>query len=74
MACNPAIRGNELMDVLSDETGITEIEIAPNGRLYLFGASLEVLTLLQEIGLIDASARVRLANAPPSTSPESSAG
>jgi hypothetical protein len=55
---------NEVVtEVLSDETGITEVEIAPNGRLYLFGASIEILNLLREIGLADSPVNARLENA-----------
>ena len=37
----------------SESSAITEIEIAPDGRLFLFGASSGVLTLLREFGLAD---------------------
>jgi hypothetical protein len=33
----------------SDETNITEIELLPNGRICVFGTSLEVLDVLDEL-------------------------
>jgi hypothetical protein len=32
-----------------DETNVTEIELLPDGRICLFGASREVLTVLDEL-------------------------
>jgi hypothetical protein len=36
---------------LSDETLITELSIAPDGRIFVFGLSREVLDLLNDINL-----------------------
>jgi hypothetical protein len=33
----------------TDETNITEIELLPNGRICVFGTSLEVLDVLNEL-------------------------
>lgn len=44
-----------------DETSITDIEIGPDGRIYIFGASREILELLQDLGFADEHLRVRLA-------------
>jgi hypothetical protein len=33
----------------TDETNITDIELLPNGRICVFGTSLEVLDLLDEL-------------------------
>ena len=32
-----------------DETNITEIELLPDGRIYVFGTSLEVLEVLDDL-------------------------
>ncbi len=34
-----------------DEINLTELEIGPDGRIYIFGASGEILELLNKIGL-----------------------
>jgi hypothetical protein len=39
------------LSALADESAVTEIEIAADGRLFLFGASREVLELLVDVGL-----------------------
>jgi len=33
----------------SDESNLTELEIGPDGRIYVFGASSEILELLDKI-------------------------
>lgn len=50
---------------LLPETAISEIEIAPDGRLFLFGASVQLLETLQQAGLGDAALQKRLAQAGP---------
>jgi hypothetical protein len=46
----------------TDETNITEIELLPDGRICVFGTSLEVLDLLDELqGGLDEFVRRRLA-------------
>jgi hypothetical protein len=45
-----------------DETNITDIELLPNGRICVFGTSLQVLDLLDELqGGLDEKIRRRLA-------------
>ncbi|MEK6260290.1 MAG: hypothetical protein AABP62_16860 [Planctomycetota bacterium] len=46
-----------------DETAISEMTFLPDGRLCLFGASLELLELLGSLNLGDATLDVRLAAA-----------
>jgi hypothetical protein len=47
--------------IATDETNITEIELLPNGRICVFGTSLEVLDLLDELqGGLDEKVRRRL--------------
>jgi hypothetical protein len=36
-----------------DETNVTDIEICPDGRMHIFGASQEIMSLLQSIGWQD---------------------
>ena len=43
------------------ESDVTEIEIGPDGRLFLFGASREVLEVLSLTGLAPQAAGRRLA-------------
>ena len=43
-----------------DETDVTDIEICPDGRIHIFGASHEVMTLLQSLGWQDDRERRRL--------------
>ena len=43
-----------------DESSMTDIEIAPDGRVYIFGASRRVLELFREIGGNDAHLIKRL--------------
>jgi hypothetical protein len=40
------------------ESDVTDIEIAPDGRLYLFGASREVIEILADIGVAEARRRL----------------
>ncbi len=54
-SCNP----------FEEEAQVTEIEISPDGRLFLFGASTEVLKLLQACGFGNPSLDQRISNAPP---------
>ncbi|HEX4412020.1 MAG TPA: hypothetical protein VH107_00230, partial [Lacipirellulaceae bacterium] len=45
----------------ADETNITDIELLPDGRICVFGTSLEVLDLLDELqGGLDESIRRRV--------------
>ncbi len=44
-----------------EETSVTEIEIGSDGRIYIFGASREVLELMRDIGFEDEHLRTRLA-------------
>jgi len=47
------------IEILDDETSITEISFLPDGRICLFGASREVLELLVELNLADSSLNQR---------------
>ena len=51
-----------------DETNLTEITIQPDGRVYVFGASLPILQILQSLQPNDPriSAILRHANSPKS--------
>jgi hypothetical protein len=49
----------------ADESHITEIELLPDGRLCLFGATTEILRFLEELGLGDPGLRQRLMHAAP---------
>ncbi len=40
-----------------DETNVTEIEICPDGRIHVFGASQEMMAMLQSFGWQDDRAR-----------------
>jgi hypothetical protein len=42
-----------LTEELSDETLISQITIQPDGRVYVFGASREVLEVLEAVNPID---------------------
>ena len=44
----------------TDETGVTDIQLMPDGRIYLFGASEQILQLLDDLQLADAEVRSRL--------------
>ena len=44
---------------LDEETSITEITILPDGRIFVFGASREVLEVLDDLKLGDETARER---------------
>ena len=33
----------------TDETNVTELEIGPDGRIYVFGASVKVLEILESL-------------------------
>lgn len=47
--------------IASDETNITEIELLPDGRICVFGTSIEVLDVLDELqGGMDSNIRRRL--------------
>jgi hypothetical protein len=50
--------------LLPDETAITEIMIRPDGRVYVFGLSYDVLDLLSALEPHNAALRQRLAAAP----------
>lgn len=43
-----------------EETSMTDIEIGADGRIYIFGASREVLELLRDLGFEDEHLRTRL--------------
>ena len=43
-----------------DETAITDIRIAPDGRVFVFGASGQVLEMLSELGWGDDNLHARL--------------
>lgn len=44
----------------TDETNITDLEIAPDGRVFVFGASPEVLRILDNLCSKDQSLRARV--------------
>jgi hypothetical protein len=48
--------------VMTEETDVTEITIQPDGRLYVFGASRDVLEALDAINPRDARLRAVLAH------------
>jgi hypothetical protein len=54
-------RKNVVM-VDDDETSISEISIAPNGRIYVFGASYDVLQLLEGLASRDSELGMRMAH------------
>ncbi len=43
-----------------DETAITDIRIAPDGRVFVFGASGQILAMLSELGWGDDNLQARL--------------
>lgn len=43
-----------------DETATTDIEIGPDGRIYIFGASRAVLEVMHDIGVSDSHLEARL--------------
>lgn len=43
------------IEIIDDETSVTEISFLPDGRMGLFGASREVLQLLVELNLGDSA-------------------
>jgi hypothetical protein len=47
-------------NVLQDETAMTDITIGPDGRVYIFGASMPVLEVLEAAGLGGENLRRRL--------------
>lgn len=47
---------------LEPEDQITEITIGPNGQIYLFGTSMQVMELLDHAQLSDAALKRRLAH------------
>ena len=56
---DPSKEAND--DLIGGETAITEIMFLPDGRLCLFGASREMLELLDSLNLGDAALNSRLA-------------
>jgi hypothetical protein len=56
---SPAHRSDDLCD---EETSMTEITFLPDGRLCLFGASREILELMDSLQLGDTSLDSRLAS------------
>ena len=48
----------------NDETNLTELEIGPDGRVYVFGASREVLQILDALRNQDESIHRRLDRIP----------
>ena len=51
---------DRLQNVPQDETAITDITIGPDGRVYIFGASMPVLEVLEAAGLGGTILRRRL--------------
>jgi len=49
------------ISLLDDETSVTEITLLPDGRICLFGASREILNLLDKLRLTDTAFKERLA-------------
>ncbi|MBL8851317.1 MAG: hypothetical protein JNG89_16665 [Planctomycetaceae bacterium] len=43
------------------ESDVTELEIAPDGRVFIFGASRQVMSILAELGSRDAQRRTATA-------------
>ena len=43
-----------------ESANITELEVAPDGRIYVFGASPEILEILQSIGFSDGDVHRRV--------------
>ena len=43
-----------------EETSVTDIEIGADGRIYIFGASREVLELIRDLGFDDEHLRGRI--------------
>ena len=46
----------------ADESAVTDIEITPDGCIYIFGASRRVLELLRDAGIQDPSLQQRLSS------------
>ena len=44
---------NENTGLLGDETSLTEITIGPDGRVFVFGASRQVLEALNQLAFVD---------------------
>jgi hypothetical protein len=42
-----------MAELFDDETSLTEITIAPDGRLFVFGASCQVLEALNQLAFVD---------------------
>lgn len=63
MSEQPAITSVSESVHLSDETAVTDIEFTPDGRIYIFGASPQFLTLLRECGLDDPLTSSRITDA-----------
>lgn len=55
------------LEILDEETAITEITFLPDGRICLFGASHQILELLGELNLGDTPLNARLASVHAST-------
>jgi hypothetical protein len=49
-----------MTEPVDDETSISEITIAPDGRIYVFGASFEVLEAIEELASGNSEFRRRL--------------
>jgi|tagenome__1003787_1003787.scaffolds.fasta_scaffold11878922_1 hypothetical protein len=52
------------VEMYEDETDMTEITIQPDGRIYVFGASKQVLDLLAELSPTDPRLPLLLARGP----------
>ncbi len=49
-----------MADPEDDETAISEITIAPDGRIYVFGASYEVLQIIERLASDDSEVHLRM--------------
>lgn len=59
---SPASSQEKLMkECFVSDAECTDIEIAPDGRIYLFGTSTQVMELLQTCGLHDPDSIARMA-------------
>ncbi len=63
------VRHPSLNKAAPDDSAVTEIEIAPDGRLFLFGASREVLQLLLDVGLARQKAQSHVVDRLPGLAP-----
>ncbi len=57
---NSADQESSQLSTSSEETSVTDIEISPDGRIFLFGVSPQVLQILYDCGLTDQSLKNRL--------------